>query len=90
MSKHPLPLAPWWQRSIAGVISLVGGLASLGIAVSFVLEKRWPDFEIVLICFLILPWASYLAFCMALKGYLPGQCPRRKETPSSGTGAEKD
>lgn len=79
MSKQPVPSAPWWQRAIAGVVSLVGALACLGIAVSFVMEKQWPDFEIVLICFLILPWACYLFLCVALKGYLPGQCPKKQE-----------
>jgi hypothetical protein len=49
-----------WQRLFVGTVGMVGWAVCLVILASAIKKQAWPPFDTVLVCFVILPWASFL------------------------------
>jgi hypothetical protein len=60
-----------WQRLFVGTVGMVGWAVCLVILASAIEKQVWPPFDTVLVCFVILPWASFLFSRFAFHGLLP-------------------
>lgn len=85
MSGHTGGTACWWQRLFVGAVALVGWAICLVVLASAIEKQAWPPFDTVLICFVVLPWASFLFSRFAIKGSLPGKSGAENETTRTAT-----
>jgi hypothetical protein len=82
MSEHAGSTACGWQRVFVGMVAVVGWAICLVVLASAVERQAWPPFDTVLICFVVLPWASFSFSRFAIKGALP-------QTAETGAGAPR-